>query len=135
MLRWCARGSLSHECSRLQFSSCILHSNVTSSVCGFNVVAELAVFHTTCFVSDLPLCIQASVVERSAHCRPRLPGAEMALSVEPVMLSKAPQDAAQGEPQPSTSASHFCIETSYPSGAMATMPSPASGRLSAKHPF
>lgn len=54
----------------------------------------------------------------------------MALSVEPVMLSKAPRDATQEEPQPSTSASHFCIETAYTSGAMATTGSPVTGRFS-----
>lgn len=66
------------------------------------------------------------VMERSAHSPSRLPGSEMSLSVEPVMLSKAPKDTTQEEPQPSTSASHFCIETSYPSGAMAAITSPAS---------
>lgn len=54
----------------------------------------------------------------------------MALSVEPVMLSKAPRDATQEEPQPSTSASHFCIETAYSSGAMATTGSPVTGGFS-----
>uniref|UniRef100_A0A3P8QKS5 E3 ubiquitin-protein ligase CHFR n=1 Tax=Astatotilapia calliptera TaxID=8154 RepID=A0A3P8QKS5_ASTCA len=74
----------------------------------------------------LPLCTQTS-----AHSRPPpLPGSEMALSVEPVMLSKAPRDATQEEPQPSTSASHFCIETAYSSGAMATTGSPVTGGFS-----
>ncbi|XP_063345338.1 E3 ubiquitin-protein ligase CHFR isoform X1 [Pelmatolapia mariae] len=57
-------------------------------------------------------------------------GSEMALSVEPVMLSKAPRDATREEPQPSTSASHFCIETAYSSGAMATTGSPVTGGFS-----
>uniref|UniRef100_A0A3B4T9X7 E3 ubiquitin-protein ligase CHFR n=1 Tax=Seriola dumerili TaxID=41447 RepID=A0A3B4T9X7_SERDU len=46
---------------------------------------------------DKPACSPAPV-----------PASEMSLSVEPVMLTKAPT---QEEPQPSTSASHFCIET------------------------
>ncbi|KAM9744301.1 E3 ubiquitin-protein ligase CHFR isoform 1-T1 [Menidia menidia] len=50
-------------------------------------------------------------IERPAHCPSHLPALEMSLSVEPVMLAKAPRDPTQEEPQPSTSASHFCIES------------------------
>ncbi|XP_043967448.1 E3 ubiquitin-protein ligase CHFR isoform X2 [Gambusia affinis] len=35
---------------------------------------------------------------------------EMALSVEPVMLTRAPLEPTQEEPQPSTSTSHFCVK-------------------------
>uniref|UniRef100_A0A665X5Q5 E3 ubiquitin-protein ligase CHFR n=1 Tax=Echeneis naucrates TaxID=173247 RepID=A0A665X5Q5_ECHNA len=51
---------------------------------------------------------------------------EMSLSVEPVMLTKAPT---QEEPQPSTSTSHFCIESPLTSGPIAACS--ASGRFSA----
>ncbi|XP_023253539.1 E3 ubiquitin-protein ligase CHFR isoform X2 [Seriola lalandi dorsalis] len=63
---------------------------------------------------DKPACSPAPV-----------PASEMSLSVEPVMLTKAPT---QEEPQPSTSASHFCIESPLTSGPMATTASPASGQ-------
>ncbi|XP_041855194.1 E3 ubiquitin-protein ligase CHFR [Melanotaenia boesemani] len=49
-------------------------------------------------------------MERSAHSPSPVPESEIPLSVEPVMLTKAPRDPTQEEPQPSTSASHFCIE-------------------------
>ncbi|XP_029367088.1 E3 ubiquitin-protein ligase CHFR [Echeneis naucrates] len=50
-------------------------------------------------------------------CSPALvPASEMSLSVEPVMLTKAPT---QEEPQPSTSTSHFCIESPLTSGPIA----------------
>lgn len=65
--------------------------------------------------------------ERSAHSPSPVPASEMSLSVEPVMLAKPPRDPAQEEPQPSTSASHFCIESPSSSGPMATTASPASG--------
>ncbi|KAM7391724.1 hypothetical protein PAMP_022387 [Pampus punctatissimus] len=39
------------------------------------------------------------------------PEQKMSLSVEPVMLTKAPQDITQEEPQPSTSTSHLCIRS------------------------
>lgn len=65
--------------------------------------------------------------ERSAHSPSPVPASEMSLSVEPVMLAKPPRDPAQEEPQPSTSASHFCIESPSSSGPMATTSSPASG--------
>uniref|UniRef100_A0AAQ5XXT4 E3 ubiquitin-protein ligase CHFR n=1 Tax=Amphiprion ocellaris TaxID=80972 RepID=A0AAQ5XXT4_AMPOC len=68
--------------------------------------------------------------ELSAHSPSPVPASEMSLSVEPVMLAKPPQDPAQEEPQPSTSASHFCIESPSSSGPMATTASPASGRFS-----
>ncbi|MEQ2303452.1 hypothetical protein AMECASPLE_017053 [Ameca splendens] len=45
-------------------------------------------------------------IERPAYSLSPVLASEMSLSVEPVMLTKAPQE----EPQPSTSASHFCIE-------------------------
>ncbi|KAG7241371.1 hypothetical protein INR49_025571, partial [Caranx melampygus] len=53
-----------------------------------------------------------------------IPASDMELSVEPVMLTKAPT---QEEPQPSTSTSHFCIESPLTSGPMATSTSPDSG--------
>ncbi|XP_022048509.1 E3 ubiquitin-protein ligase CHFR [Acanthochromis polyacanthus] len=65
--------------------------------------------------------------ERSAHSPSPVPASEMSLSVEPVMLAKPPRDPTQEEPQPSTSASHFCIESPSSSGPMATAASPASG--------
>uniref|UniRef100_A0A8D3BC22 E3 ubiquitin-protein ligase CHFR n=1 Tax=Scophthalmus maximus TaxID=52904 RepID=A0A8D3BC22_SCOMX len=46
--------------------------------------------------------------ESGAHCP--APSSEMPLSVEPVMLTKAPCDPTRKEPQPSTSISPFCIE-------------------------
>ncbi|XP_074527141.1 E3 ubiquitin-protein ligase CHFR [Halichoeres trimaculatus] len=68
--------------------------------------------------------------KRSAHSPASvpLPETEMSLSVEPVMLSKAPRDSTQEEPQPSTSSSHFCIPAAATSGAMATTACPASGK-------
>ncbi|XP_042344823.1 E3 ubiquitin-protein ligase CHFR [Plectropomus leopardus] len=61
---------------------------------------------------------------------PVLPS-EMSLSVEPVMLTKAPHDPTQEEPQPSTSTSHFCIGSPATSGPVATTDRPSSGQ--AKH--
>ncbi|XP_028270674.1 E3 ubiquitin-protein ligase CHFR isoform X2 [Parambassis ranga] len=55
-------------------------------------------------------------MERSAHSPSPVPVSDMPLSVEPVMLSKAPHDPTQ----PSTSASHFCIESPTSCGPMAT---------------
>ncbi|CAJ1068166.1 E3 ubiquitin-protein ligase CHFR [Xyrichtys novacula] len=52
---------------------------------------------------------------------------EMSLSVEPVLLPKAPRDPSQEEPQPSTSSSHLSIRSSTTTGAMATT-CPASGK-------
>ncbi|XP_034451842.1 E3 ubiquitin-protein ligase CHFR isoform X1 [Hippoglossus hippoglossus] len=66
-------------------------------------------------------------VERPAHSPAPVPASDMSLSVEPVMLTKAPCDPTQEEPQPSTSTSHFCIESPLTSGPMATAASPASG--------
>lgn len=65
--------------------------------------------------------------ETSAHSPAPAPPSEMSLSVEPVMLTKAPRGATQEEPQPSTSASHFCIESHGTCGPMATTACPASG--------
>uniref|UniRef100_A0A7N8WRQ7 E3 ubiquitin-protein ligase CHFR n=1 Tax=Mastacembelus armatus TaxID=205130 RepID=A0A7N8WRQ7_9TELE len=56
---------------------------------------------------------------------------KMSLSVEPVMLTVAPWDLTPEEPQPSTSTSHFSMETPASSGPMASAPSPASGGFSA----
>ncbi|XP_044052231.1 E3 ubiquitin-protein ligase CHFR [Siniperca chuatsi] len=64
-------------------------------------------------------------MERSAYSP--APPLEMSLSVEPVMLPKAPCDPTQEEPQPSTSTSHFCIGSPTTSGPMATTTCPASG--------
>uniref|UniRef100_A0A7N8XWH3 E3 ubiquitin-protein ligase CHFR n=1 Tax=Mastacembelus armatus TaxID=205130 RepID=A0A7N8XWH3_9TELE len=60
-----------------------------------------------------------------------VPALEMSLSVEPVMLTVAPWDLTPEEPQPSTSTSHFSMETPASSGPMASAPSPASGGFSA----
>uniref|UniRef100_UPI0037E8D7FB E3 ubiquitin-protein ligase CHFR n=1 Tax=Semicossyphus pulcher TaxID=241346 RepID=UPI0037E8D7FB len=68
-------------------------------------------------------------VERSAHSPAPLPSSEMSLSVEPVMLTKAPRDPTQEEPQPSTSTSHFCIGSPTTHGAMATTACPAAGQV------
>ncbi|XP_030273793.1 E3 ubiquitin-protein ligase CHFR isoform X3 [Sparus aurata] len=70
-------------------------------------------------------------MDRLAHSPTPVPHSEMSLSVEPVMLTKAPRDPTQEEPQPSTSASHFCIESPTSCGPMATTACPASGQ--AKH--
>ncbi|XP_029998869.1 E3 ubiquitin-protein ligase CHFR isoform X1 [Sphaeramia orbicularis] len=56
----------------------------------------------------------------SAHIPVPIPPSDMVLSVEPVMLTAAPRDLTQEEPQPSTSTSHFCVRnptTSMPTGA------------------
>ncbi|KAM6930922.1 E3 ubiquitin-protein ligase CHFR [Xenentodon cancila] len=58
-------------------------------------------------------------IERSPHSRSPVPASEMSLSVEPVMLTKTPRDPTQEEPQPSTSAFHYCIENSFSSGPTA----------------
>lgn len=70
-------------------------------------------------------------MERSAHSPAPLPPSEMSFSVEPVMLTKAPRDPTQEEPQPSTSTSHFCVASTTASGPMAATACPASGRFSA----
>ncbi|XP_036000494.1 E3 ubiquitin-protein ligase CHFR [Fundulus heteroclitus] len=57
-------------------------------------------------------------IERPACSLSPVLASEMSLSVEPVMLIKAPRDPSQEEPQPSTSASHFCIEKPSPEGPM-----------------
>ncbi|KAM4576572.1 E3 ubiquitin-protein ligase CHFR [Odontesthes bonariensis] len=67
-------------------------------------------------------------IERPAHCPAHVPASEMSLSVEPVMLAKAPCDPTQEEPQPSTSASHFCIESPSSSVPVAIIHSSASGQ-------
>lgn len=66
--------------------------------------------------------------ESSAHSPAPLPPSEMSLSVEPVMLTKAPRDPTQEEPQPSTSTSHFCIGNPSTCGPKATPACPASGQ-------
>lgn len=55
----------------------------------------------------------------------------MSLSVEPVMLTKAPRDITQEEPQPSTSTSHLCIRRSTTPDPLAARACPASGKFSA----
>uniref|UniRef100_A0A674MDZ9 Checkpoint with forkhead and ring finger domains, E3 ubiquitin protein ligase n=1 Tax=Takifugu rubripes TaxID=31033 RepID=A0A674MDZ9_TAKRU len=47
--------------------------------------------------------------QRSDCCLASVSPSEMLLSVEPVMLTKAPSDLSQDDPQPSTSSSCFCI--------------------------
>lgn len=81
-----------------------------------SIQTEQAVSHHSC---DL---------ERSAHSPAPAPPSEMPLSVEPVMLTKAPRDPAQEEPQPSTSTSHFCIGSPTTSGPVAAAACPASGQ-------
>lgn len=71
-------------------------------------------------------------MDRLAYSPTPVPPSEMSLSVEPVMLTKAPRDPTQEEPQPSTSASHFCIESPTTCGPIATTACPGSGRFSAK---
>ncbi|XP_010765184.1 E3 ubiquitin-protein ligase CHFR, partial [Notothenia coriiceps] len=73
-------------------------------------------------------------VEQSALSPAPLPPSEMPLSVEPVMLTKAPREPAQEEPQPSTSSSHFCIGGPNTSVPAATTACTASGRFSTKTP-
>uniref|UniRef100_A0A8C4HPQ0 E3 ubiquitin-protein ligase CHFR n=1 Tax=Dicentrarchus labrax TaxID=13489 RepID=A0A8C4HPQ0_DICLA len=74
-------------------------------------------------------------MDSSAHSHVPVPPSEMSLSVEPVMLTKAPHDPTQEEPQPSTSTSHFCIGSPTTSGLMATTACPAPGRFSANTLF
>ncbi|KAK2902450.1 E3 ubiquitin-protein ligase CHFR isoform X1 [Channa argus] len=66
-------------------------------------------------------------MERSAHSPAHVPGSEMSLSVEPVILTKGHWDLTREEPQPSTS--HFCIETPTSSGPMATSVCTISGKV------
>nr|XP_046241721.1 E3 ubiquitin-protein ligase CHFR isoform X2 [Scatophagus argus] len=67
-------------------------------------------------------------MERSAHSAAPVPPSEMPLSVEPVMLTKAPRDPTQEEPQPSTSTSHFCIGNPTTPDPKANTACPASGQ-------
>lgn len=64
-------------------------------------------------LSCLPAHVVASVwtedTQRSDCCLASVSPSEMLLSVEPVMLTKAPSDLSQDDPQPSTSSSRFCI--------------------------
>uniref|UniRef100_A0A8C9YAE1 E3 ubiquitin-protein ligase CHFR n=1 Tax=Sander lucioperca TaxID=283035 RepID=A0A8C9YAE1_SANLU len=64
------------------------------------------------------------ILLRAAHSPAPVPPSEMSLSVEPVMLTKAPRDPTREEPQPSTS--HFCIGSPSTSGPVATTACPAS---------
>ncbi|XP_051922959.1 E3 ubiquitin-protein ligase CHFR isoform X1 [Hippocampus zosterae] len=52
----------------------------------------------------------------SFHDPAVLASSEMMLSVEPVMLTKAPRDINREEPQPSTSTSHLCFEQPFTPG-------------------
>nr|XP_061804424.1 E3 ubiquitin-protein ligase CHFR-like [Nerophis lumbriciformis] len=54
----------------------------------------------------------------SAHSPDALASSEMTLSVEPVMLTKAPRDLNQEEPQPSTSTSHLCFQLPLTAGTL-----------------
>lgn len=83
-----------------------------------------------CVTRNLTASVWTSDTERSAHSPAPVPPSEMLLSVEPVMLTKAPRDPTQEEPQPSTSTSHFCIGSPATPGPMATTARPASGRFS-----
>ncbi|KAG7489352.1 E3 ubiquitin-protein ligase CHFR [Solea senegalensis] len=85
------------------------------------------VFHS---IKTEPIISQPNYdMERSAHSPALVPASDMLLSVEPVMLTKAPCNPAQAEPQPSTSTSHFCIEGPLTSGFMATPASSASDQV------
>ncbi|XP_017270126.1 E3 ubiquitin-protein ligase CHFR isoform X2 [Kryptolebias marmoratus] len=64
---------------------------------------------------------------RPSHSSSPVSASEMCLSVEPVMLTKAPLDPAQEDAQPSTSASLFCIESPSSSVPVAAAASSASG--------
>ncbi|KAK5608606.1 hypothetical protein CRENBAI_023240 [Crenichthys baileyi] len=66
-------------------------------------------------------------IERPAYSLSPVLASEMSLSVEPVMLTKAPRDPSQEEPQPSTSAFLFCIENLLSKGHV-TSTSPAFGQ-------
>ncbi|XP_072770330.1 E3 ubiquitin-protein ligase CHFR-like [Nerophis lumbriciformis] len=57
--------------------------------------------------------ISQDSLDMSAHSPVPVTSSEMMLSVEPVMLSKAPLDLTQEEPQPSTSTSHICIQQPF----------------------
>lgn len=83
-----------------------------------------------CITRNLTASVWTSDTERSAHSPAPVPPSEMLLSVEPVMLTKAPRDPTQEEPQPSTSTSHFCIGSPATPGPMAATARPASGRFS-----
>ncbi|XP_029018394.1 E3 ubiquitin-protein ligase CHFR [Betta splendens] len=76
--------------------------------------------------SEQTISQQSFEMERSAHSPAPVPASEMSLSVEPVLLTKAPRDLTQEDPQPSTS--HFCIEIPTSSGPMATATCPAAGQ-------
>ncbi|XP_042277005.1 E3 ubiquitin-protein ligase CHFR [Thunnus maccoyii] len=67
-------------------------------------------------------------MERSAISPAPVPSSEMSLSVEPVMLTKAPWDITQEEPQPSTSTSHLCIRSPTTPDPLAARACPASGQ-------
>lgn len=75
---------------------------------------------------ELTGLIWTSDTERSAEN----PAPEMLLSVEPVLLTKAPREPSQEDPQPSTSSSHFCIGSAVTHGPMAAAVTPASGSFS-----
>ncbi|KAM4745932.1 E3 ubiquitin-protein ligase CHFR [Anableps anableps] len=66
-------------------------------------------------------------IKRPAYSLSLVRASELSLSVEPMMLTKAPLDPTQEEPQPSTSASHFCIENP-PSKAPVSSTSSALGQ-------
>ncbi|XP_038129513.1 E3 ubiquitin-protein ligase CHFR [Cyprinodon tularosa] len=66
------------------------------------------VYHSLTMEEALPE--DSHNIERPAYSVSPVLTSEMSLSVEPVMLTKAPLDPSQEEPQPSTSASHYCIE-------------------------
>ncbi|KAM9858708.1 E3 ubiquitin-protein ligase CHFR isoform 2-T4 [Aulostomus maculatus] len=64
--------------------------------------------------------------DRLAHRLTPPPASEMSLSVEPVLLSKAPRGRTQEDPQPSTSASHLCARALTSPGPPAARARPAS---------
>ncbi|XP_047447597.1 E3 ubiquitin-protein ligase CHFR [Mugil cephalus] len=84
------------------------------------------VYHS--IITDHAVSQDGYAMERSARCPSPVAATEMSLSVEPVMLTTAPRDLSQEEPQPSTSTSHFCIESPSSSAPMTTAASLVSGQ-------
>lgn len=63
----------------------------------------------SCLLAHVVASVWTEDTQRSDLCLASVSPSEMLLSVEPVMLTKAPSDLSQDDPQPSTSSSRFCI--------------------------
>lgn len=63
----------------------------------------------SCLLAHVVASVWTEDTQRSDRCLASVSPSEMLLSVEPVMLTKAPSDLSQDDPQPSTSGSRFCI--------------------------